>query len=810
MAALIQDCRYAMRTLAKAPGLTAIVLLTIGIGTGANATVFSFVNALLLRAAPGVSHPSTLVALYTSDYSSTPYGESSYPDYLSLKADATAFEAMAAYQEHPVSVVRLDQKAERVRVLRVSAEYFDLLGLRPAAGRLLSAVDSDPGGAPTAVISHAFWTRAFGAQRAAIGSTVDVAGQDYAIVGVAPPRFQGLDLGAAFDVWIPLIPPPATPEERQNRGYEIVARLRPGSSLTDAQVQVRTIADRLAHAYPETNMGTLQAPGEPRPMHALRHTRIQPQFRAEVATLGGVIMAAVVVVLLIACANVAGLLLSRAAFRAREVAIRLALGAGRARLLRQFLTESLILGLGGGAVGLLFAMWTADALPSFFPPEQARMLDSSVDAQVVAFTAVAALLSSLLFGTIPALHGTRSAALSALRGGSAGRASEGRPGTHLRRALVVAQIALALVLLVSASLLARSLFNSLRADPGFGARDAVVASLELPPADFTPARGRAYYDAAAERLLALPGVEAVGLARTLPLSRGQRRGFRMEGYVPRPGEDTELHLNIVSPGYFDTLKIPILSGRRFDRGDSAGVAIVNDALAMRFFDGDAVGRRLTDSAGRVVHIIGIARSGRYRTVQEPEPPQVYYPLSQSYSPRMTIVGRTAGDAAGQIEVVRRALQEVNSGAAVFRTRTLRAHVEEALTGDKLTASLLGVCAAMALVLAVVGVYGVVAYAVARRTREIGVRIALGARRRDVVRLVAGEGIGLTAGGIAIGLAAAAALTRLLGTMLYGVSPTDAFTYTTAPALLAIVGAAAAAAPLRRALAVDPIAVLRQD
>jgi predicted permease len=378
---------------------------------------------------------------------------------------------------------------------------------------------------------------------------------------------------------------------------------------------------------------------------------------------------------------------------------------------------------------------------------------------------------------------------------------------------VTAQVALAVVLLVSASLLVQSLSNALRADLGFGAREAVLASVELPLTDFSPAQGAAYYDAAVARVRAFPGIEAASLVRTLPLSGGSRRRFHIDGHQPRPGEDMELPFNIVAPGYFETMKTAVLSGRTFDGRDRAGatpVAVVNEVLARRYFGGEATGRRLTDSSGQILQIVGVVQSGKYRTVQEPEPPFVYYPLSQSYSPRMTIVARTGHDAAAHTERLRRALREVHSGVAVFRTTTLTAHVEEALTGDKLTATLVGVCAAMALVLAVVGIYGVIAYGVLRRTREIGVRMALGAQRRHVVCLVVGEGVRLTAVGIAIGLIASAAAGRLLATMLYGVGPMDASTYAAAPAALAIVALIAACAPASRALSVDPIAVLRQD
>jgi predicted permease len=812
MSSLLQDVRYSLRVLAHAPMFTAVTVFTMAMGIGANVTVFSFLSALLLRPAPGVADPRTLMAIYTSDYSSGPYGASSYPDYESLKAATTAFSALAAEFDDAAAVVRVGDFVERVRVSAVTGEYFDVMGLKPAAGRLIAAHDTRAGAPPVAVIGDSLWTRGFSSNSAVVGSTLTLNARKYTIVGIAPRRFTGLDIGRATDVWIPLVPSAPTPEARGNRGLSIVARLAPHATLESAQAQVAAIAARLAQMYPETNRGILGAPDQPRPLLVLRHTRLAPEFRSMVNAFGSILMSAVALVLLMACANIASLLLSRAAARDREMAIRLAMGAGRHRVVRQLLTESLLLGLAGGALGLLFSLWTADLLPSFFPAEQAQLLDTSIDGTVLVFVLCVSLFSSVLFGLAPALHAAAPGAVAALRSGQ-GRVSDSRTRTMLRRVLVGAQVAVAVVLLIGAALLTRSVANALAANPGFGARDGVVASVELPEAEFTPDQGLLYYTAALEAVRGLPGVEAASFARTLPTSRPSRRGFHPEGYQHQPGEDRELRVNVVADGYFEALQIPLVAGRTFDSRDGARgrpVVIVNELLAQRYFGGNAIGRRLTDSSDTTLEIVGVVGTTVGLTVQDPPAPLVYYPLSQSYLPRMTLVARTSSDPLALLEPIRRELLNVNRNVPVFRAITLSSHLSEAVADSRLTATLVATCGGMALLLATVGVYGVIAFAVARRTREIGVRLALGARPWHIVHLVLSEGLTVTGAGIACGLLGAALATQALESLLYGVTAADPMTYLLVPLVLAGVAILAAYAPARRALRVEPNAVLRQD
>jgi predicted permease len=807
VASLVDDLRFAVRSYVKTPAFTVVAVLTLALGTGVNATVFTFVNALLFRPAP-VPEPRTLVSVYTSDFSSGPYGETSYPDYLTLQSDAQAFEGLAAHDGGQSALLQTADAVERIRRTAVSADFFGVLRIAAQSGRLIGPEDFSAGAAPVTVISEELWRRVFGSASDVLQQHVTIGGRSYAIVGVLPRGFV-LDLAPPVDVWIPL-PHEAAGADRGSRNLSIVGRLGPGRSLAAAQTEVSTVAARLAREYPATNLGTLDRPDQPRAMLAVQHTRLPAAFRKEVAMLSGVLMAGVGLVLLIACANIANLLLSRAAGRIREMAVRRALGAARSRIVAQMLTESVLLGLCGGGLGILFALWTADALPSFFPAEQAAILDARIDVSALVFTLVAALTSSLLFGMAPAFQALRTPVADALRTAKGMTAS--KAGTRMRTALVVAQIALATVLLVSAGLLVRSLLNALQGDLGFGTRDAVLVSLEQPLERPDPP-GLAYYRSVVERVRALPGITSVGLARNIPLFGSGRRGFRPEGYEFAPGETREFSYNVVSPECFEALQIPVLAGRGFDerdRPDGLRTAIVNDILAKRYFGGRAIGRVITDSRGSVLTIVGVVQTVKHLTVQEQPVPVVYYPYAQAYVGQMTLIARTGGRAEAYVGEVRRAAVETDRAVAAFRVTTLASRIDEALTTDRLAASLISLCGVLALLLATVGVYGVVAFAVARRAREFGVRVALGARPTQILSLVLREGARVTGAGIAFGIIAAFAATKGLARLLYGVNASDGMTFATVALALTAVTMVATALPARRALRVDPMTVLRDE
>ncbi len=792
------------------PLFTAVAVLTVAVGVGANATVFSFVSALLLRPTPGVADPSSLVSVFTSDYSSGLYGSTSYPDFETLRSDADAFRELAAFSEASPMLLRAGDTVERVRTTAVTGDFFGVAGIRPLAGRAIGAGDTGRSSAPVVVIAHRLWQRVFAGDPNVVGRAIALNNVPHAVVGIAPERFDGMNLGSRIDLWIPLAVDDR-PQARGNRGLMLIGRLRNGTTLRQAQAQLDAIAARLAATYPESNRGTLGQPDRPRPMTVLPHLRMHPGFRSEVAMVGGVLLVAVGLVLLIACANVAGLLLSRATARRREVAVRLALGATRPRLMRQMLTESLLLGAAGGGFGLLFALWTADALPSFFPAEQARMLDAHIDGRVLAFTTLIALGSGLLVGLAPALQGLRSGgSADALRSG--GAAVDGRFAARSRLGLVIGQVAVASVLLIGAVLLTRSLTNALGTDLGYQTREALLASVEIASSRPTPAI-QTFYDSVIESVRALPGVEAAGIARWVPVAGNSRRGFTMEGYTPRKGEDTELHYNAVSRDYFSTLQIQVIAGRTFDRTDtrqSAPVVIVNELLADRYFGGNAVGRHLRDSGSTELEIVGVVRASRRLSLQEPPKPVVFYPIEQVPARTMVIVARTAANPAGVADAVRRTIKDTDREAAVFRVVTLESHLGEALATNRLTVALVGTCGVLALLLAMVGVYGIVAYSVARRTREIGVRVALGARPGQIFRLIVSEGGRVVGVGVALGAVAAVAGTRLLGSMLYGVSATDPLTFALVPIALALAALLASCLPALRAVRLSPVVALRQE
>jgi predicted permease len=809
MDTLIQDVRYALRAFAKAPGFTSVALVTIATAIGANTTVFSFVNALLLKPPAGVRSPSTLVSVYTSDFSSGPYGDSSYPDFESIQSGAAAFAHLAASSDQPPSLVRVRDVTERVRTVSVTTNYFDVLGIQPVSGRLFGPSDAASGAGQAVVMGQTLWRRAYGSNPSIVGSIVDLNGVPHTVVGIVPAAFTGPRLGLAYDLWT-VLPPRRDAEARGSRGLDVIGRLSDETALEQAQTQLDGIAAQLAASFPGTNLGTLGNPDRPRSMTVVRHTRLPPEFRSQVGMIAAVLLAAVALVLLIACANVAGLLLSRATARTREVAVRLALGATRGRLVRQMLTESLLLGLGGGLLGLLVSLWTADALPSFFPAEQARMLDAGIDGRVLLFTSAVAILSALIFGAAPAGHGLRAAPAAALRAGTA-RAGEGLSGILARKLLVIGQVALALVLLISAVLLTRSLSSAIAADLGYATKQAVLTDIELPRTT-APDAARAYFESVLAAVRVLPGVEDAALGQFVPVAGTSRRGFRPDGYVHRDGEDRELHFNVVSRGFFETMGIPPAAGRLFTDADRTGglVVVVNQTFADRYFDGRAVGRRVADSRDRVLEIVGVVRADRRLDLQDPRLPVVFYLLDQQFIPRITVVARTAGDPSRLVETVRRTIAPLNRNVAVFRTTTLEAHLEEALSANRLTVALVATCGVMALALALVGLYGVVAYSVTRRRREIGVRVALGATPWQILRPLLTEHGQVVALGLAAGLGAALSATRLLGAMLYGITATHAGTYTLVIISVGLVALLASLVPASRAMRVDPVSALRQD
>jgi predicted permease len=816
MGSLFKDVRYGVRMLRKQPGFALIAVMALALGVGANTTIFSFVNGLLLRPLAGVREPERLAAVYTSDYDSGLYGASSYPDYLDFRDQADAFEGLAAYDETVMSLTGVDE-AERLRGAYVTGNYFDLLGVGAHLGRTLQPADDvTPGAHPVVVISHSVWERRFGADPGVVGKVLVLDGVQYSVIGVAAESFRGMRLGQPPEFWIPMMmEQTGTLTKRGYRGLEITGRLKAGVTPEEAEAELKTIAARLAKAYPETNLGTLERPMEPRPVTVVRESRIEPAAQKNIWFVSLLLFAVVGLVLLIACANVANLTLARASVRRREIAVRLALGASRWRLMRQLLTESTLLALLGGVVGLFIAVWVVDLLPSFFPPEAVSGIDLSLDWRVLAFTFTVSVVTGLLFGLVPALQASRPDLVPSLKEDASG-SGYGPRRLSLRNSLVIAQLAMSLVLLIGAGLFLRSLRQAVTFDPGFTTQNLLLASLETRGAKLSKEQGQAFYQQAIERVSALPGVSAVSLTRNVPLGGGgSRRTVEIEGYQPQPGESTELNFNIVGSAYFKTMDIPLVAGRDFNRQDREGspaVAIINEELAQRYFPGqNAIGKRMRlDSNLPYAEIVGVVRNAKYRDLREDTLPFIYVSLAQEYRPGMTLLVRTAVDPAAVLSSVRREIHSLNGDVPIYAVKTMAEQIGAALAPDRMLTVLLGLFGGMALLLAVTGIYGVMSYMVARRTHEIGVRMALGANQGDILRLIVKQGLMLILIGAALGLTLAIALTRVIASLLFNVSTTDSLTFGGISLLLVAVALVACYVPARRAMKVDPMVALRYE
>src|SRR5215213_4961613 len=806
---ILQDLRYGVRMIAKAPGFTLLAVLALALGICANTTIFSLINGLLLRPLTGVKDPDRLVSVYTSDYSSGLYGTSSYPDYIDFCNQADAFENVAAHSRTVMNASG-ETDIESLPGAFVTSNYFETLGVKIQLGSTLQS-----SGDQSVVISNSLWQRRYNSDPAVVGRTLSLDDKPYTIAGVTDPGFRGLRFGLPPEFWLPMTTDNLVSSERGNRGIEVIGRLKPGVTVAHAQTQMTTIAARLAQAYPETNLGTLERPNEPRPVTVAREAWLGPEARAGMLRVSFLLFVVVGLVLLIACANVANLLLARASGRRREIAVRLALGASRFRLVRQLLTESFLLALLGGVVGLIATQWSSSSLPKFFPENAVAGVDLSIDWNVLVFTLGVTILTGVLFGLVPALQATRLNLLPSLKDDA------GAQGRRLRRlglrdVLVISQLAMSLVLLISAALFVRSLQRAVTFDPGFAARNLIFASIEPRPTKLKNQQQiHLFYQETLERIRTLPGVQSASLSFIIPLTGGGYRRFtELEGYQPQPNEDTELNTNIIGPKFFETMGIPLLAGRDFTEQDNQGgplVVIVNEELARRYFGGNALGKRLkfgTDSPFR--EIVGVVRTAKYRNLREQALPFMYVPMGQDLQPAMTLMVRTAGDpslVAGPLSNELRALKEEVQASPV---RTMDDLIGSQLAGDRMIAVLLSVFGGGALLLAAIGIYGVMAYSAAQRTREIGIRIALGAEQRDILKLIVGQGMVLIAIGAAFGLALALAATRVLESLLFGVSATDPLTFTVVLVVLVGVALLACYLPARRATKVDPLVALRYE
>ncbi|HEX2188844.1 MAG TPA: ABC transporter permease [Longimicrobiaceae bacterium] len=818
METLLQDLRYSLRTLAKSPGFTLAAVLTLALGIGANTTLFSVVNAVLLRPPAHVADPERLVSLYTSDFSGPAFGASSYPDYLDFRAQTEVFQGAAAFAPRPVAV-GLGEQVERTAAEVVSENYFRVLGVRPLLGRFFVPEEGTPGAAPAVVVSHDLWRRFLGGAPDVVGRTVRVNAQPMTVVGVAPEGFRGSLRGVSFDLWVPAAAGEAVGfgaddlEGRGNRGSFVVARLRPGVTLERAQARLDVVARGLHAAYPGT-WTDLRRQGRRVTLLPERASRIMPQVRGPALGFLALLGATAGIVLLICCANVAGLLLARATGRLREVGIRLSLGASRGRLVRQMLTESALLAGLGAAAGVLGAVWATDLLATVELPLPVRLgLDLRPDGRVLAATAAVAAATGLLFGLAPALRASRPDVLGALKGHT-GTGGRGRR-FDLRSALVVAQVAMSLLLLVGGALFVRALQGAARMDVGFRAEGLLLAALTPPPGAEETADVARVAREVQERAAALPGVVEASWAASVPLAGVSRRGTTVQGYQPAEGEDMEFPFNVVGPRYFETMGVPVVRGRGIteqDRDGAPGVAVVNETFARRFWPGeDPLGKRVgvRGPEGPLLTVVGVAADGKYGSLTEEPRPYVYLAALQEPS-RAVLHVRTSGHPLRALPALRGVVREAAPGWTLEDPRTMEEQVGAALLPQRLAGRVLGLFGGLALLLAAVGVYGVLAYAVAQRTREFGVRMALGARSGDVLRLVLGRGLVLVGLGLALGLPAAWAAARLLGGFLLGASPSDPAAFMAAPLLLGAVALLASWLPARRATRVSPMTALRSE
>jgi len=819
----LADIRYAIRKLIRTPGFTLAALLSLGLGIGANTAIYSIVDAVILDPL-AVTEPDRLVAVYTSGGSGTVHSNPSFPDYLDYAA-TDVFVELAAYAPTELSLAAAGS-SQRVAGLLVTGNYFRTLGLRPAAGRLILPDDDVQGAAASVVVlAHRYWQARFGGDRDVIGSTLELNGEPFTVIGVAPQGFRGVRLDASPTLFIPMrtLPRVATGFMarfdmfglRDVRWLDTVGRLADGVTVDEARRTLDVVASRLRQAYPESNAGREVAVEPATTAAALSGRGDLVRF---VALLAGV----VAFTLLIACANVANLLLSRARRRRREIAVRLAMGAARGRLVRQLLTESVVLSIAGGAAGLGFALVAFRLLVSFELPGDISIawLELGLNGPVLLFTLAVSLMTGLVFGSIPALQASRPNLVPALKD-EAGQA--GGRGSRLQGVLVTAQVGLCLVLLIGAGLFIRALKSALESDLGFRPAGALAVSLDLGTEGYELEGARAFYQRLLERTRGLPGVEAAALAMVVPVSPGGVRiGVQVEGYQPGPDEDMEIDLNVVSPGYFRTLGIPLLAGRDLedrDRGDAARVAIVNETLVRRFWpDSDPLIRRISfDGGANWVDVIGVVADGRYRGLDESPRPYIYLPIDEAFGfaglRQMNLVARAdarAESATALAPALRDIVRALDPSVPLFNVRPVEQQVRELLLPQRMGVTLLSFLGGLALVLATLGIYGVVAYGVSQRSGELGLRAALGARPSDLVRLVVRGSMLPVVAGLALGLWGAWMLSDAAEAFLYEVSPADPLTYVAVSVLLLTVALLASYVPARRATSVDPASVLRRE
>jgi predicted permease len=825
METLWQDVRYGLRMLAKAPGFTILAVVTLALGIGANTAIFSIVNAVLLEPLP-FHNPGHLVRLFETESAPGHYPFAG-PDYVDWQRDTRTLEGTSLYTWPSLVSVSGEGQPQQAALVHAQANFFSLLGVQPLLGRTFAKGEDAAGHNQVAVLTYGFWKRQFGGRRDAVGRNIELDGQTYSVIGVMPPWFK---FPEETDLWAPQDMSAKALGQRGEHSYAAIGRLKPGVTIEQAQAELSTIAARLEKEYPDSNKDV-----------GASIVSLKEQLVGKSRTQILVLLGAVALVLLIACANVANLLLVRATGRHREIALRGALGASRGRLVRQLLTESVLLALVGAALGAGLAWWSVKyfANAEAFPLPRPNPI--AVDATVLLFTIAIAVLVGLLFGLAPALETSQLHLSEELKASAQAVVSATGHRRRLRDTLVVGEIAVSLALLVGAGLLLRSFANLRDLNIGIQPRNLVTARVGPPEAKYSTADARAaFYQQFLQRIEGTPGVLNAAISSEIPLEGGSN------GYIRIPGNDNPafarilVEWNFITPGYFQTYGIPFLEGRNLNAQDLKdmtetarkidemqksgvtklppnsglyGVAVINRTMARTFWPGqEALGKEY-EMDGFPVRVIGIVGDVREWGMREPVMPQAYLPFSFAVEEGgfpLAVTVKTAGTDAGGIPAMRDALRSLDPSLAIFHPRTLRAVIDESMAGTTYQTALLAVFAMLALVLAAVGIYGVMSYGVSQRTHEIGVRMAIGASPGAVMKLILGEGLRLVVLGLALGVAGAFALTRSLSSLLYGVGAGDPLTFAGVAVVLAVVALAACAVPARRAMAIDPMLALREE
>ena len=807
-----RNLQYSLRTLRKRPGFTLTVVITLALGIGANATIFTWIKAVLLEPLPGIEQPERLVEVWGATRNNSALSLS-YLDYLDYRDRNVVFSGLAAHQVQPLNLGR-GGKPERVWGAVVSGNYFNVLGVKALIGRtFLPEEDRTPNSHPVAVIGYGLWQRDFGADPKVIGRTITLNEHDFTIIGVTPKEFGSPFAGIALDAWTPVMMkdyvalPHFSLTDRGSRWLMVIGRLKPGVTVVQAQANIAAIARQLERTYRQTNDQ----------MGAAVYLLSQSPFslKRSMQSALAVLMAAVAIVLLIACANIANLLLARAASRRKEIAVRLALGSTRWRMLGQMLTESFVLASCGAAVGLTLAFWTARSLPAFLPPYGIQVsFDTRPDVVVLAFTLGLTVITTVLFGLAPALQASKPDLVAALKDNAAAL-GQGQRKFPLQHALVISQMALSTVALISAGLFVRSLREAYEADPGFDPHRVLLASFDPFLSGHDDNHGREFYRRLIERVRTLPGVQSVTLARRLPLTLSgiAFANVVIDGYTPAKDEDMHLNYETVGPDYFRTMRIPLVQGRDFDERDNEharGVVIINETMARHYWTGgDALGRRIKLDKSWL-QIVGIAKDVKNRTLNEALQPFLYVPFLQDYRSNMILVARTVIEPKTMFHAVRAETAALDPKIPMFDAKTFEQHIGLSLFLQRMAATILSIFGMLALSLAAVGVYGVMAYAVGQRTRELGIRISIGASRSDVLKLILGQGLTLSVVGLIGGLVTALVVTRFSAHLLYGVSSADPVTFTVIALLLLGVAVVSGYFPARRATRIDPMVALRME